>query len=44
MKVLAAEYVVLAVAGAYDRNWLLAVYWVGAFILNVAVLMMGATK
>lgn len=40
MKLFLVQYVVLLLACLWERNWALAMYWTGASIIQLSVLMM----
>lgn len=42
MYLLIAEYICIALAAAWERNWLRVLYYLGATLISVAVLGMSA--
>ena len=44
MIALLAQYVVLAVVAAYEQGWSKSVYFIGAAVIQIGVLMMSAAK
>ncbi len=41
IRLLLVEYVVIMVVALVERKWIMALYWLGALVLNFAVLVMG---
>ena len=44
MILLLVMYAFLGISTAWERNWTLSLYWTGAIILNIAVLIMAYPK
>ncbi len=40
MKALLLQYFAITIAYLVEKNWIFSIYWLGASILNLAVLMM----